>query len=109
MIALVRNPRGFSFVSVLFALVIVGVLYFGYFRMSSITGEKAIGIQGIQASKGVACRTQRQQIERDVQAYVMTHDAPPNSLGALGVLIPACPEGGRYALAGTHVTCSLHP
>jgi competence protein ComGC len=102
---------GFSFVSFLVALVIVAVMYFGYFRMASTSGEKSVGIQSLDAAKGVACRTQRQQIERDVSLYTANHEQPPGSLADLeraGVLIPSCPEGGRYALAGSHVTCSRH-
>jgi competence protein ComGC len=107
----VRNARGLSFVSILLALVIIGALYFGYFRMSATKNEKAVGIQSIQVSKAAACRTQRQQVERDIQSYMASHDAAPGSLGDLerdGIRIPNCPEGGRYALAGTHVTCSVH-
>ncbi|MBI4515466.1 MAG: hypothetical protein HY699_06595 [Deltaproteobacteria bacterium] len=103
---------GFSFVSILLAMLLLAVLYFGYFRLSSSSGEKGAGIQSLQTSKGIACRTQRQQIERDVQAYSMSHDGPPHSLAELereGIRVPSCPEGGRYALAGIQITCSTHP
>ena len=111
MIVATRNARGFGFVSVLLTLLIVAALYFGYFRMASTTGEKSVGIQSLKASKGVACRTQRQQIERDVQMYTANHDGAPRSLDDLerdGIRIPSCPEGGRYALTGPRVTCSVH-
>ena len=104
--------RGFTFVSVPMALLIVAVLYFGYFHMAANEGAKSVGIQSLQTSKAIACRTQRQQIERDVQMYAATHDdVPPRSLDDLaqsGIRVPSCPEGGRYQLSGSHVICSLH-
>ena len=105
-----RNQRGLSFASVLMALLIGAALYFGYFRMAS-TNEKKVSIQSLDTTKNVACRTQRQQIERDVQGYIAQHDGPPASLGELergGIDIPSCPEGGRYALSGLTVTCTKH-
>jgi competence protein ComGC len=109
--AALRESRGFSFVSVLLALLILAVLYFGYFHLQSATNERTTKIQGLEAAKAVACRTQREQLERDVQMYAADHDGPPHSLDDLaraGIPIPSCPEGGHYALVGTHVTCSVH-
>ena len=106
-----RNSNGFSFVSILVAMLIIAALYFGYFRLGSTPAEKSVGIQAIDTSKTVACRTQRQQLERDIQMYEANHDGPPSSLADLeheGIRIPACPEGGRYALAGKHITCTRH-
>jgi competence protein ComGC len=105
-----RNAHGLSFVSILLTLLILAVLYFGYFRMQG-TSERGTHIQSLEASKDVACRVQRQQIERDVQMYTASHDGPPRSLDDLeraGIRIPRCPEGGQYALEGSHVTCSVH-
>ncbi|HVN83411.1 MAG TPA: hypothetical protein VMW17_01060 [Candidatus Binatia bacterium] len=107
-----RRQRGFSFVSIVVAMLVLAALYFGYFHFqSSMTSERKTGIQSIEAAKDVACRTQRQQIERDVQLYVADHDHPPRSLDDLehaGIHVPPCPEGGDYSLRGAHVVCSKH-
>jgi hypothetical protein len=106
------NERGMSFIAVLLALAIVGLLYFGYMRMNTVRQEQSVGITAIEASKGVACRVQRQQIERDIMMWSASHDgAMPGSLDDLeagGVHVPSCPEGGDYSLDGRHVVCSLH-
>ncbi len=103
---------GFSFVAILVALLVAAALYFGYFRFqSSMSGERTKGIQSIAAAKDVACRTQRQQIERDLQLYSADHDQPARSLDDLrhaGISVPGCPEGGEYRLSGTRVVCSKH-
>jgi hypothetical protein len=107
-----RDRRGLSFVSVLVTLLILAALYFGYLRSPSSDGERSVGIQSLDASRAVACRTQRQGIERDLQMYAANNDRPPGSLDELrrsGIGVPDCPEGGRYALAGGRVTCSAHP
>ena len=105
-----RDTRGIGFVTVLLTLLILAVLYFGYFRVQG-TSERGTHIQSLEASKAVACRVQRQQIERDIQMYTASHDGPPQSLADLesaGIHIPSCPEGGQYSLVGTHVVCSVH-
>ena len=95
----------------LIALLIAAALYFGYFGWPNVGGERARGVTAIDASRSVACRTQRQQIERDLIAWEVDHPDDPPTIAALeasGVRVPACPEGGRYAVSGRSVTCSVH-
>jgi hypothetical protein len=102
---------GFSFVAVLLALLIAAALYFGYFHFQSITGERVKGIAAIDASRAVACRINRQNIERDIQLWAVNHPGESPTLAALqaeGLRIPSCPEGGRYEIVGQRVTCSVH-
>jgi competence protein ComGC len=109
--ALIRNQRGFGFVSVLLAMLIVGVLYFGYFKMQSATSDRATGGNAIVVSRAVACRTNRQQIERDITMWSVDHPDEPPTLAALqasGLRVPSCPEGGTYDIVGHDVLCSLH-
>jgi competence protein ComGC len=109
--ALIRNQHGFGFVSVLLALLIVAFLYFGYFKMQSATSERASGVTAIGASRAVACRTNRQQIERDITMWSVDHPDEQPTLGALqasGIRVPSCPEGGTYDIVGHDVLCSLH-
>jgi hypothetical protein len=107
----VCNETGFSFVAVLLALLIAAALYFGYFKMQSVIGEKATSIQAIDVSRAMACRANRQNIERAIAFWSVNHpDEEPTLAGlqADGVQIPTCPEGGRYEIAGRAVRCSVH-
>ncbi len=108
---LLLNQNGFGFVSVLLALLIVAALYFGYFGFQRTSGERAKGIAAIDASRAVAFRTTRQNIERDISLWSVNHPGEPPTLAGLqadGLRIPTCPEGGSYDLAGTEVHCSVH-
>lgn len=105
------NARGVSFMSVLAALVIIGLLYLGYFKMQSMTNEVEVGQTAIDASRSVACRTQRQAFDREITMFLQVHpDTPPTleGLEGSGIRVPSCPEGGTYSLAGQHLECSLH-
>jgi hypothetical protein len=108
--AQIRSQRGASFVGVLAALLIGALLYFGYFKMQDSGAEHSKGIAAIDASKEVACRTQRQNIERDIMMWKASHDGEPSlsALRADGIRIPSCPEGGRYDIVHGSVRCSKH-
>ena len=107
----VLGQRGFSFVAVLLALLIAAALYFGYFHLQSISGERAKGIAAIDAARAVTCRTNRQTIERGIVLWSVNHPDEAPTLAALqaeGLQIPSCPEGGRYEIVGREVHCSVH-
>ena len=110
--AALRNQRGFGFVSILLTLLILAVLYLGYFKMqNTMSGSRSAGISAINTSRDIACRTQRQQIERDVMMWSVSHPDEPPTIAALqhyGLHIPACPDGGQYSIAGRAVHCSVH-
>jgi type II secretory pathway component PulJ len=107
-----RNQRGFGFVSVLLTLLILAALYVGYFKMqNTMQGGRSVGISAINASREVACRTQRQQIERDIMLWSVNHPDAAPTLAALqhdGLRLPACPDGGQYSIDGRQVHCSVH-
>jgi len=110
--SVMRNQRGFGFVSILLTLVILAALYFGYFKMQgAMSGSRAAGISALNGSREVACRTQRQQIERDIALWSVNHPDEPATIAGLqheGLRVPACPEGGRYSIDGREVHCSVH-
>jgi len=109
---ILRDARGFSFAAVLFALLIAAVLYFGYFKMQNAGSDRAKGVSALDASRAVACRTNRQNLERDIELWAVNHpDEAPTLAGlrAEGIRIPSCPAGGRYELVGRSVHCSVHP
>ena len=102
---------GFSGILVIIALLIAALLYFGYSRLQSGVSEKKTTITAIDASRAVACRSNRVNIERDIQLWLVDHPGEAPTLAALeatGVRIPPCPEGGAYAVDGVHVRCSKH-
>ena len=73
---------------------------------------RSTGIVAIDTSRVVACRTQRQNIERDITMWDVDHPNEAPSIAALerdGLRVPSCPEGGRYEIAGRSVHCSKHP
>lgn len=97
--------------AVLVALLVAAALYVAYFRVAHSGSQRTVGVQAIDASRAVACRMQRQQIERDLAAWAVSHPEDVPSLSALeadGLRVPSCPEGGRYSLVGQSVTCSVH-
>ena len=88
--------------SVLAAMLILVVLYFGYFKMQSMTSERSVGITAIDAGRAVACRTQRQAVERDIEMWSVDHPDDTPTLASLeraGVQHPELP-GGWSVLAG---------
>jgi competence protein ComGC len=107
-----RSESGAGFFFVLMALLVVAVLYFGYFKMQQQGGERSTGIAAINNSRAFACRTNRQEIERQITAWEAEHDGEPPTLDALAAefgRLPTCPEGGTYTLVGRKVKCSKHP
>lgn len=105
------NQRGMAFVSVLVVLIILGALYLGYFGVPAFQGKRSAGTAAIDASRAVACRTQRQGVEREINMWKVNHPDEEPSMSALrssGVRIPACPEGGTIDVHGSSVVCSLH-
>ena len=106
-----RGQGGFSGIVLVIVLLIAALLYLGYFHMQSAVSEKKTTIPAIDASRAVACRSNRQNVERDIQMWLVDHPGEAPSFAALetaGVRIPRCPEGGEYSLDGVHVRCSKH-
>ena len=98
-------------VVVLIALLIAAALYFGYFKLQGAMSEKSGPMAALDASRAVACRVNRQNIERDITMWSVNHPDEVPTLAALqadGLRIPSCPEGGRYDIVGRAVQCSKH-
>ena len=105
------GESGLTFVAVLLALLIAAALYFGYFRMQGAMSGRSGGVAAIDASRAVACRSNRQNIERAITYWAVEHPDDAPSLAALerdGQHVPSCPEGGRYTVVGRAVECSVH-
>jgi hypothetical protein len=106
------DQRGASLAAVLVVLLIAVALYLGYFGVQDRAAQRSSGIAAIDTSRAVACRANRQTLERALVAWSATHDGGAASLDALaadGVHVPTCPDGGSYSLVGGAVRCSVHP
>jgi len=107
----IRTQHGMSFVSVLAAMLILVVLYFGYFKLQSMSSERAVGKTAIDAGRAVACRTQRRAAEREIEIWVAQNPDQAPTLALLEsdrIHIPSCPEDGAYSLEGKRLRCSIH-
>jgi hypothetical protein len=106
-----RGQRGIGAIAIVLALLSAAILYFGYFRMQTAMSEKKTTLPAIDASRAVACLSNRQNVERDIQMWLVNHPGETPSFAALeadGLRIPHCPEGGEYSLVGVQVHCSKH-
>jgi competence protein ComGC len=106
-----RRQGGFGFTSILLVLLVVAALYFGYLRPPSSTDSGSVGTSAIDAGRSVACRSNRQALERSIAVWAIDHPRQAATLGALeaeGVHVPSCPQGGGYDIVGRQVRCSLH-
>jgi competence protein ComGC len=105
-----RSESGLGAIALIVVLLILAVLYLGYFRMQSAMSEKKTTITAIDNSRAFACKTNRQTVERQIQMWQVNHPGEAPSLAALAAdgFVATCPEGGTYSLDGTHVRCSKH-
>jgi hypothetical protein len=111
-LVLLASEAGAGFFAVILAMAIAAALYFGYFQMQGGVREVKTGMAAIDGSRAFACRTNRQTIERQIDAWIVNHEGDTPTLAALEAdfgPLPTCPEGGRYSLSGRRVRCSEHP
>lgn len=106
------DQRGFGFVAILLALLIIAVLYFGYFKMQNTMSEqRTTAVSSLDASRTVACRANRASIESNIALWQVDHPGEQPTIAKLrasGLHIPTCPSGGHYSIVGTKVHCSIH-
>lgn len=108
------SQQGFSFFSILAALVIIGILYAGYSNEYFSSAETAVtrGTNTKLVTEAMACKMNRQAIEQAMMRWSITHPDEQATLERLekdGIFIKPCPEGGQFRLEGNKVYCSLHP
>ena len=108
---ILRAQRGIGVIAVILALLVVAILYLGYFQMQSAMSQKKTTVTAIDNTRAFACRTNRQTVEREVQMWLVNHPGETPSFAALeadGAHLATCPEGGTYTLVGAQVRCSKH-
>ncbi len=112
-----RCRRGFSFLSVLVALTLVGLAYLILIGLSGDAGGNPSGLSSRQLtgspglSKAAACRTNRLAAAKALTTWAVSHPDRPATLDELRsrrLLVQECPDGGRFELAGGQVVCRRH-
>ncbi len=109
--ARMNSERGFSFISVVVALAIIGAFYYGYLGQYGMKEELTRGGVAKTAGQAIACQMNRQAIERAIMTWTLSHPDKQPTLKDLendGISINRCPEGGRFKVEGKKVSCSLH-
>ncbi len=108
--------RGFSLLSVLLALAVVGVLYFAVLGPSRAVEEVQPPMQDLRAAQAAgqetACQRNRSEIQRSLLTWTVTHPGQTPTLEALrrsGFHVPPCPSGGLLEISGQKMVCSRHP
>lgn len=107
-----HQQRGVSLVSLVAALLILGLLYVGFDSLSRSGNPLLESTETAMAQgKDVACRLNRLEIERSIMTWTLSHPGREPTLQLLRdeqIHVPPCPEGGKLSLVGRQVRCSLH-
>ncbi len=107
-----RSERGMSLVSILAALLVMGVLYAGYFNLSDGGSTISKGGDVKDASQAMSCGMNRRSTEQAMMRWSITHPDEQLTIERMereGILVKQCPDGGRYSINGKKVLCSIHP
>lgn len=104
--------KGVSLVSLVAALVVLGLLYVGYDSLSR-SGESAVRTvqAGVATSHATACRMNCRELERTILTWSISHPGVEPTLQRLRadkLNVPDCPDGGRLSVRDKKVVCSLH-
>ncbi|MCX7044471.1 MAG: hypothetical protein NTX50_03155 [Candidatus Sumerlaeota bacterium] len=104
--------RGFTFIGLIFVLIIIAILAGGYF---SGTPDAPIGAAklGLDRSKDITCKVNRDQLRTQVTMWQINNSGQKPTLQALKAAAinteRLCPEGGVFSIgANGEVYCSKH-
>lgn len=111
MIKRAKNNKGFYFLSLLMALVIIMILM-GHYLGGDKEQPKPDPLTYIDKGKSTACIANRNQIETNIQMWLINHPGETPTIEKLrqsGYSVPQCPEGGVYTIKPDGKTiCSKH-
>ncbi|GAB4112430.1 MAG: hypothetical protein Kow001_14190 [Acidobacteriota bacterium] len=111
------SPRGFSLLSILVVVALVGLGYVVLIGLPGGTGDNphAVSSSQLVQSRGLslvaACRTNRRAAAKALTTWAVTHPDRPATLEDLrnrGLLVQECPEGGKFELVDGKVVCRRH-
>jgi competence protein ComGC len=106
-----RSERGMSLILILAALLVMGVLYAGYFNLSDSESTMSKGGAVKSASQAMSCGMNRRSIEQGMMRWSITHPDEQATIERLerdGILVKRCPDGGQLTIEGKKVLCSVH-
>ena len=103
---------GFSILSVLLALLIIGLLYLW------LTGWAPSGIQSTsqaevikKSSVDLSCLMNLRALDKEIVTWSATHPGQKPTIDELrkaGVVILGCPEKGKWIIKDGRARCSIH-
>ena len=106
-----RKNKGFFFISILMALLIIMILS-GYM----LGGDKKENIPPartyVDRGSNTACTANRQVLETQIQMWMISHPGETPTIEKLKQAkqnVPRCPSGGTYTIDSNYkVSCSKH-
>jgi hypothetical protein len=99
-----RRQNGLGAVALIVALLIVALVYFGYYQMQDAMQAPRRATTTIDASKAFACKSNRQTAEREVQMWLVNPPARPPRRGRLDGALPE----GEYRSRACRFSGSKH-
>lgn len=108
---LTNKSRGFTFIGILLALVIVMILGGHYFKKDEESQKRYVETQ-LDKSKDAACAANRNVLESGISSWMISHPGEKPTLEKLRrdrVSAPKCPEGPEYIFDDKgNVYCPIH-
>ena len=106
------GQKGFSLLSLMGALLVVGCLYLAYNNTRSGVDQVTAGQAVADTSRDMACQVNRQALGGAIMTWSISHPGTEPTLETLkrdGVTVVPCPRGGDFTIQGRTVSCSVHP
>lgn len=112
-----HGPRGFTLLSILVVVALVGLGYLVLVGFPTGAGGNRHAVSGRQLvqspglSLAAACRSNRRAVVKALTTWAVSHPDRPATLEDLrrrGLVVQECPEGGEFELVGDKVVCRRH-
>lgn len=106
-----KRSRGFTFIGILLALVIIMILGGQYFKRDDVT-QKMYAETQLDKSRNVACSVNRQTFSAHVTSWTISHSGEKITVEKLRrdkINIPRCPDHVDYEIGSNgEVYCPNH-
>ncbi|MBN1900212.1 hypothetical protein JW926_02660 [Candidatus Sumerlaeota bacterium] len=105
------HSRGFTFIGILLALVIIMILGGYYFKKDEISQTSYVETQ-LDKSRSAACAVNRQTLSAHVASWSISHSGEQITVEKLrrdGINVPRCPDNVDYEIGSNgEVYCPVH-